>query len=52
MRSILSTMHELDLIKVHEVVPLRGRPGKHYTATEYLKNEAFLEDVAKKLGME
>jgi len=52
LRSIMATMHELDLIKVHEVVPLRGRPGKHYTATEYLKNEQFLEDVARKLGME
>lgn len=52
MRSIITTMHELDLIKVHEVVPLRGRPGKHYIATEYLKNEQFLADVVSKLGME
>lgn len=51
LRSLLTTMHELDLVKLHTVTPLRGRPSEHYTATEYLKNEAFLEDVAARLGM-
>lgn len=52
LRSIISTMHELDLVKVHEVTAARGRPKTVYVATEYLKNESFLEDVARKLGME
>jgi len=50
-RSILSTMHELDLIKVLEV-RTDGRPKEVLIATEYLKNELLLEEVANKLGME
>lgn len=52
LRSILSTFHELDLVKRHEHTPARGRPSTVYTATPYLQNELFLEDVAKRLGME
>lgn len=52
LRAILSTMHELDLVTMYEDQPQRGRPRTIYVATEYLKNEQFLEDVARKLGME
>lgn len=52
MRSILSAMHELDLVKVYEVQGVAGRPKMMYVATEYLKNDLMLEEVANKLGME
>ncbi len=52
MRSILSTMHELDLVKMYEVQGVTGRPKMTYVATEYLKNDLLLEEVASKLGME
>lgn len=51
LRSIIATMHELDLIKVLEVTTT-GRPKKMLVATEYLKNELLLDEVANKLGME
>lgn len=50
-RAILNTMHELELVKVYEVAT-RGRPKEVLVATEYLKNELLLEEVANKLGME
>lgn len=54
LRATLHTMHELDLIRVEEssYEGMRGRPKTTYYATEYLKNEAFLEDVVRKLGLE
>lgn len=52
MRSMLSAMHELDLIKVYEVKGVTGRPKQLLVATEYLKNDLLLEEVANKLGME
>lgn len=51
LRSIVATMHELDLIKVLEV-STTGRPKEMLVATEYLKNDLLLEEVANKLGME
>lgn len=51
MRSIISTLHELDLIKIYDV-STSGRPKQLLVATEYLKNELLLEEVANKLGME
>jgi hypothetical protein len=52
LRSLLSIMHELDLITKHEIKNIRSRPRTMYVATEYLKNELFLEDVARKLGID
>lgn len=54
LRSTLHVMHELDLIEVHEVSyeATRGRPATIYKATEYLKNEMFMDDVVRKLGLE
>jgi hypothetical protein len=49
--TLLNTMHELDLIRRLEV-NTAGRPRELIIATEYLKNELLLEDVARKLGME
>jgi hypothetical protein len=49
--TLLNTMHELDLIRRIEVLTT-GRPRELIIATEYLKNELLLEDVARKLGME
>lgn len=49
--TLLNTMHELDLIRKFEV-NTAGRPREIIIATEYLKNELLLEDVARKLGME
>ena len=49
--SLLSTLHELDLIQVLEV-PTRGRTKRVYRATEYLRNEHLLGEVVRKLGME
>lgn len=51
MRSIISVLHELDLIKVYEVRGA-GRPREMLVATEYLKNDQMLVEVANKLGME
>ena len=47
--TLLNTMHELDLIRRLEV-NTAGRPRELIIATEYLKNELLLEDVARKLG--
>lgn len=52
MRSIISVLHELDLIKVYDVQGATGRPKQLLVATEYLKNDLLLEEVANKLGME
>lgn len=51
LRSIVSVMIELDLVKVYEVTT-RGRPKELLVGTEYLKNDLLLEEVANKLGME
>lgn len=51
MRAIISVLHELDLIQIHEVRST-GRPKQLITATEHLKNDVMLEIVAQKLGME
>jgi len=51
LRTLLETMHELDLIKMYEIENPRSRPRRMYVATEFLKNELFLEDVARKLGV-
>jgi len=50
-RTIIQTMHELDLIKVLEVTTA-GRTKEVLIATEYLENDLLLEEVANKLGME
>ena len=52
LRSIISTMHELDLVKVLEVRGATGRPKQVLIATEYLRNDLLLEEVANRLGME
>lgn len=49
--TLLTTMHELDLVRKW-IVNTPGRPREMITATEYLRNEHFLEDVVRKLGME
>lgn len=51
-RTLLRTMHELDLVKKYEIEGQRGRPKTLYVATEYLKNEAFLKDVVQRVGIE
>lgn len=52
MRSIISVLHELDMIKVTEEAQPRGRPKRMYYATEYLRNDLLLDEVARKLGVE
>jgi len=49
--TLVSTMHEFDLVRRVEV-ETKGRPKEIIIATEYLRNEQFLEDVVRKLGME
>ena len=49
--TLVETMHELDLVSRKEV-QTTGRPKEVIVATEYLRNELFLEDVVRKLGME
>jgi hypothetical protein len=49
--TLISTMHECDLVRRVEM-PTKGRPKEVIIATEYLRNEQFLEDVVRKLGME
>jgi len=51
LRTLVETFHELDLIKMYEIENPRSRPRRMYVATEFLKNELFLEDVARKLGV-
>jgi hypothetical protein len=51
-RAFLQTMHELDLVKRFDIQPARGRPKIVYKMTEYLKNEQFLVDVMRKVGIE
>jgi hypothetical protein len=52
-RTLLSTMHELDLVQKF-VIPaaIKGRPTTRYVRTEYLKNDQFLVDVMRKVGIE
>lgn len=50
--TLLTTMHELDLVKRVEVRDTGGRPKEVVVGTEYLKNELLLEEVVRKLGME
>lgn len=55
MRSTLHMMHELDLVTIKEIHPPPGAPGRPrtmYHPTIYLQNEAFLQDVTRKLGLE
>lgn len=54
LRSTLHVMHNLDLISVHEIshVSGAGRPRTVYYPTAYLSNEAFMQDVIRKLGIE
>jgi len=49
--TLVNTMHDLDLVRRVEV-QTNGRPKEVIIATEYLRNEQFLEDVVRKLGME
>lgn len=49
--TLINTMHDLDLVK-RFTVETKGRPKEVIVATEFLKNELFLEDVVRKLGME
>jgi len=51
-RTLLRTMHELDLVKKYELEGARGRPKTVYVRTEYLENEGFLKDVMQRVGME
>lgn len=48
--SVLSVMHELDLIQKFSVTGA-GRPTTVWRATTYLANENLYADVAKKLGV-
>jgi hypothetical protein len=50
--TLLSTMHELDLVKRYEERNTNGRPRELIVATEFLRNEQFLEEVVRRLGME
>lgn len=54
LQSTIKIMHELDLITVQEIsIPNNpGRPKTVYRPTMYLRNDGFLEDVARKLGLE
>lgn len=54
MRSTLHIMHELDLVQPKEIsYPGQpGRPKTMYYPTIYLQNDAFLQDVTRKLGMD
>lgn len=49
--TLLNTMHELELVRVIDVLT-RGRTKRVFIATEYLRNELLLQEVARKLGME
>lgn len=51
-RTLLRTMHELDLVKKYELEQAKGRPKTLYVRTMYLENEAFLKDVMQRVGME
>lgn len=52
-RTILQTMHELDLVKKYEIpAEGKGRPTTRFVRTEYLKNEQFLTDVMRKVGID
>jgi len=55
LQSTLKVMHELDLITVEEHTNPNGGPGRPktvYKPTIYLRNDAFLDDVTRKLGLE
>lgn len=52
MRAIITVLHELDLIKIYDVQGVTGRPKQVLVATDYLRNDLMLEEVANKLGME
>jgi hypothetical protein len=54
MRSTLFIMKELDLVSEREVSfpGQAGRPKTMYHPTIYLQNEAFLQDVTRKLGLD
>jgi hypothetical protein len=50
--TLISTMHELDLVRRMEVRGKTGRPREVIIGTEYLRNEQFLDEVVRRLGME
>jgi hypothetical protein len=50
--TFILTMHELDLIKRLEIRGKTGRPKEVLIGTEYLRNEQFLDEVVRRLGME
>lgn len=52
-RTLLQTMHELDLVKKYEIpAEVRGRPTTKFVRTVYLQNDQFLVDVMRKVGIE
>lgn len=53
LRSTLHIMHEMDLVEVREIrTDAAGRPKTMYYPTIYLRNEEFLRDVTRKLGLD
>lgn len=52
LNNILSTLHELDLVKMTEVKMPYGRPKTVFTATEYLRSDVLLQEVSRRLGIE
>lgn len=52
MNNILTVFHELDLVKAFEVPKPMGRPKTQYVATKYLRSEAALNEVSRKLGID
>lgn len=51
-RTLLRTMHELDLVKKFEIESRKGRPKTVFVRTEFLQNEQFLKDVMQRVGLE
>lgn len=49
-KTLLRLFHELDLVKKYEV-ETGGRKKELYVATDYLRNEQFLDEIAIKLGV-
>ncbi len=52
LKNVLTVLHELDLVKVFEVPMRMGRPKTQYVATEYLRSEAVLLEISRKLGVD
>lgn len=49
--SVLSVMHELDLVQKFELPPAGGRPKTIWRATIYMSNNELYSQVADKLGI-